>query len=139
MADHWVDPNNGIALSYHQYLETMDCLRSGDAKRKWRKSIKDAWDNRCCFCGQPPISDKSLTIDHLKPRSKGGKDVSTNCLPACLQHNQSKGSQDWKPWFRSQDFYEPVREARINFWLKHGKLPTEIELMVELSSLTQDA
>lgn len=113
----------------------MDCLRSGEAKRRWRKSIKDAWDNRCCFCGQPPISDKSLTIDHLKPRSKGGKDISTNCLPACLEHNQAKGSNDWRPWFREQSFYDKTREAKIDFWLKYGRVPTELELMGTLSTL----
>lgn len=138
MADLTVVPRHGVAASYHQYLETMECLRSGEAKRRWRKAIKDAWDNRCCFCGCPPISDKSLTIDHLKPRSKGGEDVSTNCLPACLEHNQSKGSEDWKPWFRQQSFYEPIREARINFWLKHGRVPDEHELEHELSALTVD-
>jgi hypothetical protein len=121
-------PGNGVVLSYHQYLMDMECLTSGEAKKRWRKAIKDAWDNRCCFCGQPPISDKSLTIDHMRPRSKGGEDVSSNCLPACLKHNQAKGSSDWRPWFRSQPFYDPVREARITFWLKHSRVPTEVEL-----------
>jgi hypothetical protein len=128
MLDPSVVPSNGVALSYHQYLWTMDCLKSSEAKRRWRKAIKDSWNNRCCFCGQPPISDQSLTIDHLKPRSKGGEDVITNCLPACLEHNQSKGSSDWKPWFRQQSFYEPIREARIEFWLQHGRLPSQQEL-----------
>lgn len=128
----------GVAASYHQYLEDMECLRSGEAKKRWRKAIKDAWDNRCCFCGCPPISNQSLTIDHLRPRSKGGKDVSTNCLPACVRHNQSKGSSDWKPWFRSQPFYEREREARIIFWLKHSRLPSEIELSDELAALADD-
>lgn len=128
-------PQSEVVLSYHYHLWAMDCLRSGEAKRRWRKSIKDAWDNCCCFCGEPPISDKSLTIDHLKPRSKGGKDISTNCLPACLKHNQAKGSQDWQPWFREQSFYDRQREARIIFWLEYGRVPTEIELEQVLCSL----
>lgn len=115
-------------LSYHQYLAAMECLTSAEAKRRWRKAIKEAWSNRCCFCGEPPISDKSLTIDHLKPRSKGGEDISTNCLPACLKHNQSKGSEDWQPWFRSQSFYDPIRELRIQYWLLHGRVATDDEL-----------
>lgn len=108
----------------------MECLTSAEAKRRWRKAIKDAWGNRCCFCGQPPISDKSLTIDHLKPRSKGGEDISTNCLPACLKHNQSKGSSDWRPWFRSQSFYDRIRELRIEYWLLHGRVASDEELEV---------
>ena len=105
----------------------MECLTSAEAKRRWRKSIKDAWDNRCCFCGQPPISDRSLTIDHLRPRSKGGENISKNCLPACLKHNQSKGSEEWRDWFRRQPFYDISREARIMFWLDHSRLPNEAE------------
>lgn len=106
----------------------MECLTSAEAKRRWRKAIKQAWGNRCCFCGQPPISDKSLTIDHLRPRSKGGENTSKNCLPACLDHNRSKGSEDWLPWFRRQDFYSIEREATILFWLDYSRLPSEEEL-----------
>jgi 5-methylcytosine-specific restriction endonuclease McrA len=137
MPDHLVNCLSGPVLSYHQYLATMECLTSAEAKRRWRKSIKDAWDNRCCFCGRPPISDKSLTIDHLRPRSKGGQDVSNNCLPACLEHNRAKGSSDWKPWFREQKFYDEVREARIAFWLKHSRLPDDQELELELEGLAE--
>jgi hypothetical protein len=116
----------------------MECLTSGQAKKRWRKAIKDAWDNRCCFCGQPPISDKSLTIDHMRPRSKGGEDISSNCLPACLKHNQAKGSSDWQPWFRSQPFYDTVREAKIVFWLEHSRVPTHEELEQEVQKLSNN-
>jgi hypothetical protein len=135
--------NLGVALSgpvesYHQYLANMECLTSSEAKRRWRKSIKDAWNNCCCFCGQPPISDQSLTIDHMRPRSKGGEDISRNCLPACWKHNQAKGSDDWRPWFRSQLFYDQVREARIMFWLENSRLPNEQELEDTLKRLPID-
>jgi len=126
-----------VLHTYHQYLAVMECLTSSEAKRLWRKAIKNAWQNCCCFCGQPPISDQSLTIDHLKPRSKGGENISRNCLPACLEHNQSKGSHDWIPWFRQQDFYDPIREARILFWLDNSRLPTQSELDLQLLKLRQ--
>jgi len=126
-----------VVQTYHQYLADMECLTSGEAKKRWRKAIKDAWDNRCCFCGQPPISDKSLTIDHMRPRCKGGEDISKNCLPACLRHNQEKGSNDWRPWFREQSFYDRIREARIVFWLENSRLPTEEELLRTLERLPQ--
>lgn len=137
MIDHSVNSSFELALSYHQYLADMECLSSGEAKRRWRKAIKDAWGNCCCFCGQPPISDQSLTIDHIKARSKGGENVSRNCLPACLKHNQSKGSSEWRPWFRSQSFYDRTREARITFWLKHSRLPSDQELLAALEELPE--
>jgi hypothetical protein len=126
-----------VVQTYHQYLADMECLTSGEAKKRWRKAIKDAWGNCCCFCGQPPISDKSLTIDHMRPRCKGGENVSKNCLPACLRHNQQKGSSDWRPWFRDQSFYDRMREARIVFWLENSRLPTEEELLRTLERLPQ--
>lgn len=143
-ANHMTDfsVNNtqqGVVSSYHDYLAAMECLTSSEAKRRWRQAIKEAWGNCCCFCGEPPISDKSLTIDHLKPRSKGGADTSKNCLPACLKHNQSKGSSEWQSWFRSQDFYDQVREARIIFWLNNSRLPNEQELQAELQALAEGA
>jgi hypothetical protein len=113
----------------------MEYLNSGQAKRAWRKAIKDAWDNRCCFCGEPPISNASLTIDHLKPSSRGGQDIASNCMPACLKHNQAKGTSEWRAWFRSQDCYDAIREARIQFWLNHCRLPSHQELMLELRNL----
>lgn len=125
-------PEAGVAFSYHDLLAAMDCLSSGQAKREWRRAIKEAWGNCCCFCGEPPISNASLTIDHLKPRARGGQDVSNNCLPACLKHNQAKGTAEWRAWFREQDFHDVVREARIQFWLQYSRLPTEEELEEEL-------
>ena len=138
MPDSSVSPRSaGVVQTYHQYLADMECLTSGEAKKRWRKAIKDAWDNRCCFCGQPPISDRSLTIDHMRPRCKGGEDISKNCLPACLKHNQQKGSNDWRPWFRDQLFYDRIREARIVFWLENSRLPNEEELLRTLERLPQ--
>jgi len=128
-------PQRGVAFSYHELVATMEYLNSGQAKRAWRKAIKDAWGNCCCFCGRPPISNTSLTIDHLKPRHHGGQDTSNNCLPACLEHNQAKGTSEWREWFRSQDCYSAEREARIQFWLRHSRIPDEIELAVEMGLL----
>lgn len=122
----------GVVLTHHQYLQNMTCLTSSEAKRQWRKAIKAEWGNRCAFCDCPPIDDKSLTIDHLKPRSKGGESTSRNCLPACEAHNRSKGSSDWRPWYREQSFYAVEREAKILFWLDHSRLPTEDELLAYL-------
>ena len=128
-------PGGGVAFSYHELVATMEYLNSGQAKRAWRKAIKDAWDNRCCFCGEPPISNASLTIDLLKPRARGGQDIANNCMPACLKHNQAKGTSEWRAWFRSQDCYDAIREARIQFWLKYSRLPSHQELMIELRDL----
>jgi 5-methylcytosine-specific restriction endonuclease McrA len=63
-------------------------FRSSDAKRMWRDEIKLRDNNRCVYCG----STTDLTIDHVRPRSKGGETTAANCVTACRRCNQAKGS-----------------------------------------------
>lgn len=44
--------------------------------------------NRCVYCG----SRDSLTIDHVLPRSMGGRDTWDNLVTACQKCNAKKGS-----------------------------------------------
>lgn len=41
----------------------------------------------CQYCG----SKKDLTLDHVEPRSKGGKSVWNNLVTACKRCNAKKG------------------------------------------------
>jgi 5-methylcytosine-specific restriction endonuclease McrA len=47
------------------------------------------WGNRCWMCG----TSERLTIDHVKPLSKGGWHVLANIRPACLSCNCSKNNK----------------------------------------------
>lgn len=49
-------------------------------------------NNQCQYCGCKPGS-KELTIDHVLPRSKGGKTVWDNVVLACAPCNSKKGSK----------------------------------------------
>lgn len=88
----------------------------------WRRAIKEAWGNRCAYCGATPIDDKSLTIDHVKPKASGGEDRTTNCIPACRRCNKDKGAQSVWDWYRRTDFYEAWREVEIRHWLSTGQV-----------------
>lgn len=44
-------------------------------------------DNRCQYCGIP----QNLTLDHVMPRSRGGKDSWENLVTACQACNTRKG------------------------------------------------
>ena len=106
--------------SPQDYVFNMTTFNSSQAKRVWRAAIKEAWNNRCAYCGNPPIDDKSLPIAHVKPKSRGGQDQTTNCIPACKRCNADKGSDEWIAWFRMQDFYTIEAEIRIKTWLAKG-------------------
>lgn len=102
------------------YLFNMSALNGRQAKRQWREAIKKAWKNQCAYCGKPPIDDNSLTIDHIKPRCRGGEDRTSNVIPACSSCNSAKGSQHWQEFLRNSEFYNPETEARILEWLNNG-------------------
>ena len=81
------------------YLFNLLAMTSPEAKKMWRKAIKDHFDCRCVYCGEQ-FKHTDLTLDHVKPRCKGGETVSQNLVPACLKCNQSKGSENWREWMR---------------------------------------
>lgn len=46
----------------------------------------------CCYCGKTkPISN--LSLDHVQPKSKGGKTEWNNIVTACMRCNQEKGDR----------------------------------------------
>jgi len=110
-----------------QLMFTLQAMTSAEAKKQWREAIKKAWDNRCAYCNQPPIDDKSLTIDHVRPKSKGGTNITRNCIPACRKCNHAKGSFEWQAWYRLQPCYSYKNELRILSWLQDGAVRPYIE------------
>ena len=65
--------------------------------RRWRKSLHKFTGKSCIYCGE-----KSASIDHVLPRSKGGLSITENCVPACLSCNGKKSSKDVFEWYRKQ-------------------------------------
>lgn len=45
----------------------------------------------CAYCGLV-FSDRDLTIDHVLPSSRGGKNTWVNCVTACTRCNSRKGN-----------------------------------------------
>lgn len=54
-----------------------------------RKEVLKRDHHRCQYCG----TTKRLTLDHLMPRSKGGKHSWDNVVTACEKCNSFKGSR----------------------------------------------
>jgi 5-methylcytosine-specific restriction endonuclease McrA len=46
----------------------------------------------CCYCGAQP-GPAELTIDHIIPKSKGGRSEWTNCVLACFKCNAKKADR----------------------------------------------
>ena len=47
---------------------------------------------QCCYCGQKHET-KGLNIDHVIPKSKGGKTIWTNVVLSCIKCNSKKGAR----------------------------------------------
>ena len=103
-----------ILSTPHHYLFYLETLSSSEAKRLWRRKIKQRWDYECAYCG----SDKDLTIDHIVPRSKGGNDFTKNVVCCCHDCNQSKSHTPWEDWYFSQEFFSMKRYNKINEWME---------------------
>ncbi len=57
-----------------------------------RKNILLRDDYTCQYCAEPFDSDE-LTLDHILPVSRGGKDSWTNVVAACKDCNHTKGNR----------------------------------------------
>lgn len=62
----------------------------------------------CQYCG----SNMQLTIDHIIPKSKGGKDIGDNFLTVCKSCNSSKGNKDLMQWMNESNKFLPILVLR---------------------------
>ena len=99
------------------YLQNLIVMQSSQAKKLWRKAIKEANNYECIYCGEKHY-EHDLTIDHVHPRTMGGTNITSNCVPACRSCNQSKGSQNWLTWFRDNFPPNHIRESLILNWIQ---------------------
>jgi 5-methylcytosine-specific restriction endonuclease McrA len=83
------------------------------AKHKFRQEIFEAWQHQCAYCSEP-----ADTLDHVRPRHKGGATVTANLVPACRICNRRKGSEEWREWFSRQDSYLLDRELAVLRWIQ---------------------
>ena len=76
-------------------------MTSPEAKKLWRRAIKEHFNCQCVYCGET-YDPKELTLDHVHPKTFGGKDITSNLVPACVKCNQDKGSNNWLSWMRAR-------------------------------------
>lgn len=70
---------------------------------EWQDTIR-LFNGKCAYCDQ----EKKLTVDHVVPISRGGRNVIENIVPCCQQCNSSKWNKllhEWRP-----DFVLPQRK-----------------------------
>jgi 5-methylcytosine-specific restriction endonuclease McrA len=91
-------------------------MTSPEAKRLWRKAIKEHFNCQCVYCGET-YDTNELTLDHVRPKAFGGSDLTSNLVPSCRSCNQAKGSQNWLQWMRATFGENPNKEQLILSWI----------------------
>lgn len=91
-----------------------------------RKNILIRDNYTCMFCGKRLPADE-LNIDHIIPRSKGGKTIWENVVCSCFSCNNKKGSKfleevhmkiihkPFKPKY-NLSMFEKVKEPKYKEW-----------------------
>jgi len=90
----------------------------------WQK-IKDAYDNRCIKCGK----SNNLTIDHIIPVSKGGKNSIKNIQPLCQSCNSKKYNKYPKTILTAGTF-DLLHKGHINILKKSRMLGDRLIVML---------
>ena len=103
-----------LLSSPRQYLFNLKTTSSAEAKRLWRRKIKERWEYQCAYCG----NESELTIDHVVPRSKGGSDFTKNVVCCCNSCNQQKSHTPWEEWYFSQEFFNADIYQKIKDWME---------------------
>lgn len=117
-AEYWDDqpflrsPRSGFPIPT-VIIVTSKFFRKPKKKRLSLFELARICDFTCQYCFEK-FSLKQLTIDHVKPRSKGGEDVHDNRVLCCRDCNLKKSDQI--PWF-DKDGGVPKAPVIPEIWL----------------------
>jgi 5-methylcytosine-specific restriction endonuclease McrA len=94
-------------------------------KVKFDYDLVNARDNYvCAYCGEK-YPHKYMTVDHIFPQHRGGKDSWENCITACKSCNNAKGGKTPEE-AGMKLLYQPITPANtLELTLFHLKLKEE--------------
>lgn len=77
-----------------------------------RVYMRDGFE--CTYCGAPPdFTTRSLTIDHVVPRSRGGTNKPSNLVTACRACNSARQDSTIREWLmRDRRFFRSPEATR---------------------------
>lgn len=59
----------------------------------------------CCYCGATVEDGAIMTLDHIRPRSKGGRNEASNLVTACKRCNSARGNRPLAAFARAAAEY----------------------------------
>jgi len=92
-ADDDVVRTVSLAIRVPRVIRLIGCDKLPKERVRFnRRNIFARDGNRCQYCGKK-FPTNELSIDHVVPRSRGGKSVWTNVVCACTRCNSKKGGR----------------------------------------------
>lgn len=99
---------------------------------KIRKQLRERFEDMSCFyCGSRPVREPNArsrgrlpeTIDHIVPRSLGGRNIIDNILPSCRTCNRAKNDMTLDEFRVSGYFAEHCQNGRAIAAYIRTKIP----------------
>lgn len=84
-------PSFRIAIPEVITLKHYDRLPAGEVKFT-RRNIYEHYSYRCCYCGNK-FGTQELNLEHVLPRSRGGKTDWSNIVTSCIPCNLRKADR----------------------------------------------
>jgi 5-methylcytosine-specific restriction endonuclease McrA len=91
------------------WIDEAVLIRKRTARQRFRREILNSWGSLCAYCGE----QEATTLDHVRPRCRGGHTLESNLVAACCRCNRSKASSGWREWFETQPFFCADRAQKI--------------------------
>ena len=96
-------------------------------------------DMKCYYCLNP-LTYKTVTADHVHPRSKGGDTRKENILASCRECNETKRSmpiEEFKKLVRQypkscNDIYVRLAHFRYRIWSRVERMEKRLQKVVKL-------
>ena len=107
----------GYVEDWNELLLGLQCFSKATAKKRFKQQIRYSWGGMCAYCRDK----RATTVDHVKPKSKGGSSFRSNLIPCCVDCNHSKGSENWLEWYSRQEFYNTVAKELIEEWINNTR------------------
>jgi len=80
-----------IAIPEVIALRIYDRLPQSEVKFT-RKNIYQHYHNKCCYCGET-CDTRDLNLDHVLPKSRGGRTDWNNIVLSCIECNSTKANR----------------------------------------------
>ena len=97
-------------------LANLIALSPKNARKEFRQHIFESWEWKCMYCDEE-LTEHTATIDHIKPKVKGGHSTRSNMGACCSKCNSKKGSQLVFDYFNeSHPCYSEAKASKIKEW-----------------------